>query len=83
MDLIGRGIKEEGRVEGWRSGVGWAYLFLPLSSENSYLSHFPKNKCGSVSSVIGRVKAEVAKDRKLRPRLEKLICQLNKSQEQT
>ena len=44
---------------------------------------FGISKYSSVSSVIERLKELVAKDRKLRKRVEKLISLLSKSQEQT
>lgn len=44
---------------------------------------FGMSKYSSVSSVIERMKELVAKDRKLRKRVEKLISLLGKSQEQT
>jgi REP element-mobilizing transposase RayT len=45
--------------------------------------NFRMNKYSSVSSVIERVKREMAEDRKLQGRIKKLIVQLEKSQEQT
>jgi REP element-mobilizing transposase RayT len=45
--------------------------------------NFLVNKYSSVSSVIERVKKNLVEDRKLRVRVEKLIAQLKKSQEQT
>jgi len=41
------------------------------------------DKYSSVSSAIERMKALVARDRKVRDRIEKLILLLSKSQEQT
>ncbi len=41
------------------------------------------SKCSSVRSVIERIEGEMPEDRKLRARIEKLISQLSKSQEQT
>ena len=40
-------------------------------------------KYSSVSSVIERIKAVIAKDRKLRQRVEELKKEINMSQEQT
>ena len=45
--------------------------------------HFQMEKYSSVSSVIERVKAEIAQDRGLRERKERLIALVTKSQEQT
>ena len=45
--------------------------------------YYQMGKYSSVSSVVERVKRKLAEDRKLRGRLEKLIFQLSKSQEQT
>ena len=44
---------------------------------------FQLDKYSSVSSAIERMKALIAKDRKLRDRIEKIILLLSKSQEQT
>jgi REP element-mobilizing transposase RayT len=44
---------------------------------------FQVDKYSSVSSVIGRLNAAMAEDRRLRKQVEKLIFVLNKSQEQT
>ena len=41
------------------------------------------NKYSSVSSIIERMKALISQDTKLRKRIEKLIAEMNKSQEQT
>ena len=52
-------------------------------SLNQIAEEFGMSKYSSVSSVIERMKELVAKDRKLRKRVEKLISFLSKSQEQT
>jgi hypothetical protein len=41
------------------------------------------SKYSSVSSVIERITRGMAKERRLRQRVEKLVSQLSKSQEQT
>ncbi|MCK4984911.1 MAG: transposase [Desulfobacterales bacterium] len=45
--------------------------------------HFKLKKYSSVSSIIERMNEAIAKDQKLRNRIEKLIAVLSKSQEQT
>jgi putative transposase len=45
--------------------------------------HFKLKKYSSVSSIIARMNEAIAKDQKLRNRIEKLIVILSKSQEQT
>ena len=45
--------------------------------------YYQMGKYSSVSSVVERVKRKLAEDRKLRGKLEKLLFQLSKSQEQT
>jgi len=44
---------------------------------------FQVKKYSSVSSVIERMKAAIENDRRLRSRIENLVFELNKSQEQT
>jgi len=44
---------------------------------------FQMNKYGSVGSVLERTKDLITKDRRLRGKVEKLVSQLSKSQEQT
>ena len=52
-------------------------------SLNQIATQFQIGTYSSVSSVIERMKALLAKDRKLRVRVENLISQLIKSQKQT
>ena len=44
---------------------------------------FQMKKYSSVSSIIERLKAQIAKDRNLRKRVQKLESKISKSQEQT
>jgi len=61
------------------------YLIRLLSGDSSQQvgEYFEMRKYSSVSSVIESVKAEIAQNRRLGERTEKLISWINKSQEQT
>jgi len=61
------------------------YLTRMLRGDSSQQigEYFQMSKYSSVSSMIERVKAEIAHNRRLEQRTEKLLSWINKSQEQT
>lgn len=84
------GVEEQELVRSWRGAFNEAknmaiYLTRQLRGDSLKRigGYYQMGKYSSVSSVVERVKRKLAEDRKLRGRLEKLIFQLSKSQEQT
>jgi putative transposase len=61
------------------------YLIRQLTGDSlrQIGEHFQMSKPSSVGSVVERIKGQMAEDRKLEGRIEKLISQVRKSQKQT
>ncbi len=75
---------KEDRLRSYPRNVGiWLTRWLKDDSLSQIGEQFQLNKYSSVSTVVQRMKALIAKDPRLRGSVEKLIYLLSKSQEQT